>query len=95
MTRDELLLVQVMEECDELSQRVSKALRFGLEQVQPGQELNNRDRIYQEYYDLRAVLGMAGIDAWDTSSRAEVAEYDKVQKVEKYLAFSLGLAEHP
>ena len=34
MTREEHLLVVAMEECDEVSQRIAKALRFGLEQVQ-------------------------------------------------------------
>lgn len=88
MTRQDHLLVRAMEECNELAQRISKALVFGMEEVQPGQTLTNRERIYGEYYDLRAVLGMAGIDAWDTSDRARQAEAAKVAKVEKFLAYS-------
>lgn len=102
MTREQHLLIRAMEECNELAQRISKALVFGLDenQVNPEQNpenLNNRDRIYFEYYDLRAVLGMAGIDAWDASDRARKAENAKRRKVEKYLQYSkeLGLYEPP
>ena len=58
MTRKEHLLVIAMEECDEVSQRISKALRFSLEEIQPGQELTNAQRILYEYNDLVAVLLM-------------------------------------
>lgn len=97
MTRQDHLLVRAMEECCELAQRLSKALIFGMEQVQqdaddkPEQNpdgLTNRERIYLEYYDLRAVLGMAGIDAWDMSDKARDAEHAKALKVEKYLKLS-------
>lgn len=65
MTRQEQLLLIAMEECVEVAHRLSKALRFGMEEVQPGQPLTNSQRIYDEYYQLRAVLGMCGIDAWN------------------------------
>ena len=38
MTESENLLIILMEECDELSQRVSKALRFTLDEKQIGQD---------------------------------------------------------
>lgn len=58
MTRQEHLLVITMEECDETSQRASKALRFGLEEVQKGQDLNNAMRLIQEFNDLYAMMIM-------------------------------------
>ncbi len=92
MTRDEHLLMIAMEECAEVAQRVSKAARFGLEQVQADtdhgtgdvdEELTNAERIAKEYSDLAAVLEMIGIDGpragWMDEKRA---------KVEKFLAFS-------
>ena len=94
MTREEHLLTIAMEECNEVAQRISKALRFGMEQVQQDaddapeqnpQKLTNKERIYLEYYHLRAVLGMCGIDAWDMSGAASVHERQKVEKVERYL----------
>ena len=46
------------EECSEVAQRISKALRFGLEEIQPGQDLKNSERIYQEMSDLLTVAKM-------------------------------------
>lgn len=56
MTNREQLLVILMEECDEVSQRASKALRFTLEEIQLGQELTNAERIVYEFSDLFAVM---------------------------------------
>lgn len=56
MTRTEHLLSIVAEECAEVAQQCSKALRFGLTEVQPGQPLNNAQRIAYEYADLVAAM---------------------------------------
>ncbi len=88
MNRQDHILVRAMEECNELAQRISKALVFGMKEIQPGQTQTNEDRIYYEYFDLRATLGMAGIDAWRTDDKARAAEAAKVAKVEKYLRYS-------
>lgn len=58
MNETEHLLTIVMEECTEVAQRASKALRFGLSEVQPGQELTNAQRVMVEYADLVAVIHM-------------------------------------
>lgn len=55
MNRTEILLTCLMEECSEVAQRASKALRFGLEEVQAGQDRNNAERIVEELRDLVAV----------------------------------------
>jgi hypothetical protein len=94
VTRQEHLLTIVTEECAEIAQRCTKALRFGLEQVQQDaddkpeenpERLTNRERILREYYDLRAVLGMAGIDAWENSAFSKRCEEEKARKVDRYL----------
>lgn len=43
------------EESAEVAQRCSKAMRFGLLEVQPGQKLNNAQRIEEEFLDLIVV----------------------------------------
>ena len=48
MTREEHLLTIVAEECNEVAQRATKALRFSLEEIEPGQEFSNRERLFQE-----------------------------------------------
>lgn len=55
MTENEHLLLCLAEECDEVGQRVMKALRFGLDEIQPGQPLNNAERIVEELQDLISV----------------------------------------
>lgn len=87
MTRLEHLLTIGMEECNEVAQRLSKALRFGLDEVQakaahgvvtsdPDESLTNAERIRKEYSDLAAVLEMIGIGAplgrWMDEKRAKV-----------------------
>ncbi|MCA0003352.1 MULTISPECIES: hypothetical protein [unclassified Mesorhizobium] len=55
MNRHEHLVTILGEEGVEVSQRCSKALRFGLKEVQPGQQIDNAFRIYEEFLDLVAV----------------------------------------
>lgn len=52
LNREQYILTLIQEECAELSQRASKALRFGLYEVQPGQELDNWERLRGEFVDL-------------------------------------------
>lgn len=74
-----------MEECAETAQRISKALRFGLDEIQPGQLETNRLRIRNEYRDLTATLEM--VDRFlVTLSGPAMAQ--KKAKVEKYLKYS-------
>lgn len=56
MNRLQFLLNLVAEECTEVGQRASKAIRFGLDEVQKGQELNNKERLHLELTDLIAVV---------------------------------------
>jgi hypothetical protein len=89
-TLQEHLLVIVSEECAELAQRATKALRFGLDEVQPGQTLTNRQRIRQEYTDLVAVLHMLDLSDWDVEEA-----YAKQVKVRKYLKYSMDVGTLP
>lgn len=87
MNEIQLLLISLMEECDELSQRCSKALRFGLSEVQPGQELTNEERINYEFNDLMAIvkmLSLHGIHLYELTT----PQIAKQEKVHKYMKFS-------
>ncbi|AZO67643.1 hypothetical protein [Mesorhizobium sp. M6A.T.Cr.TU.016.01.1.1] len=89
MNRSENLLTSLAEECTEVGQRVSKALRFGLAEVQPGQPLTNAERISQELTDLIAVMRMAtneGLIPKPDLSGAAIAA--KQAKVEKFMAYA-------
>lgn len=93
MTRNEHLMTIAMEECAEVAQRLSKALRFGMDESQASaghgisgseeEALTNAERIRKEYSQLAAVLEMIGIGAplgkWMDEKR---------EKVEYFLRYS-------
>jgi len=87
MNKQQLLLIMLMEECDELSQRASKALRFGLNEVQEGQSLTNARRIIYEFNDLVSVL-----EELTNAKAGELIDdtmlFLKKEKIEKWLAYS-------
>lgn len=88
MDRTEHLLSIVAEEAVEVAQRATKALRFGLTEVQPGQDLTNWLRLVGEFHDLIAALEMVHgqpLTIWRDLIDAKKA------KVEKYLAYSAEL----
>lgn len=93
MNREEHLLCIVGEECAEIAKEVSKALRFGMEEVEPGGTETNAERIQSEYCDLMAAMQMLGecnkaiYKGWD-APRLEKHLKDKKAKVEKYLKYS-------
>lgn len=97
MTRQEKLLIRAMEECDELSQRISKALLFGEDETQVGVDahgkpyLDNRQRIIGELNDLLAVLDMAGYGVSWVIDAEQIRR--KQAKVEDYMAYAERLGK--
>lgn len=79
------LLTILAEECCEVGQRVSKALRFGIDEIQPGQDLTNAERIMQEVGDLLAVLGMLEVNGVVDEKTIERFCELKMPKLLKYL----------
>ena len=89
MTRAEHLLTIAVEEAAEVTQRVCKAQRFGLQQVQqdaddkPEQNpmrLTNQERIQEEFADLVAVLEMIDPGLVTVTSMQIAAKRDKVER---------------
>ncbi len=88
MNHTEHLLSCLAEECTVVGQRVSKALRFGLSEVQPGQPLTNAERIAGELIDLLAVVGMLEDQGVLDVPRDPVAITRKKEKVLKFMAYA-------
>lgn len=94
MNRTEHLLTCLAEECAEVAQRVSKALRFGLDERQADQPDDNAERIRMEMYDLLAVYRMLSEDDWTLPPLHLDAELlddlvaKKAAKIEKFMAIS-------
>lgn len=87
-------LIILEEELIETAQRVSKAIRFGLQEVEPGQPLTNEERIMYEYNDIVAMLEllyegrfMKNISAMNNRQ----AIRSKKEKVAKYIDYSESL----
>ena len=91
MTRQQMLLVQLMEECNEVAQRCSKAIRFGLHEKQIEDEENNAERIIYELQDLVAVANMIntgdGVETLYTALDEDMFHL-KEEKVNRYLDYS-------
>src|SRR5687767_9972309 len=89
MKLKEMLLDALMEECAEVIVRASKALRFGLDEIQPGQALTNRERLEAELNDLAGVLAMLpGTGVLSREWKNEAAALEKTDKVMEYLRYS-------
>lgn len=89
MTRTQLLLTQLAEEAAEVSQAVSKAIRFGLDSSYNGGP-DNASKIRQEVEDLLAVYELLTVGG----ALAPAFSYQfpaKQQKVERYLCLSESL----
>ena len=88
MTRQDHLLVILMEECAEVQKECAKALRFGLDDYYaPAGDDTNRESIVKELDDLIAVVEML-----EDEDILEPGSFDrqelKKEKVEKFLKYS-------
>ncbi len=93
MNVTEHLLTIAGEEGCEIAQRTSKALRFGVDEVEPGQLLTNKARIVDELHDLCAVLEMLGYVAFDEETAGRLVVDEKAMamkraKVRRFLDLS-------
>lgn len=88
MNRTEHLLTCLAEECAEVAHRVSKALRFGLAEVQPEQTLTNAERIGLEFRDLLAVFEMLEEECGLYMHCDKLGIEFKKNKVRKFMEYS-------
>lgn len=88
MTRTEHLLWILAEECAEVTQRASKAARFGLLEIQPEQSLTNEERLAGEVADIYGVVELLQENG-HLGPISESAIRAKQMKVEKFLQYSV------
>ena len=87
LTRTEYLLTKLAEECAEVAHCCSKAIIFGLEETQEGQDLNNAERLKNEYADLMGTYDMLVYEkklvqpTWEETGK-------KSLKIEQYMKLS-------
>ncbi|WP_347989459.1 hypothetical protein [Methylomonas sp. AM2-LC] len=88
MNRLEHLLFILSEECSEVAQRASKAARFSMDEVQPGQDLTNEERIFEEMNDVLAIYEMIVTERQGKCGLSRTKIEAKKQKVERFLNYS-------
>lgn len=92
MDNKERLMIIAMEECAEIQQEISKALRFGVYNHHPNNPyITNGERILREFHQLRAVMDMLIIQRIIppiTETRQHQIYKDKVEAVEKWEQYS-------
>lgn len=96
MTKEELSYLLLMEECAEVQHRVSKILRFGTQETEPGHERNNAERLREEMCDLLSIiffLQEEGYVADINEEDLEEAMNKKKEKVATFLAYSQSLGK--
>lgn len=82
MNEKEHLLTVLTEECAEVAQRACKAARFGLTEIQPGQDEDNTRRLERELADLLAVADLLGLRVREEDKAA------KIEKLKKFMAYA-------
>ena len=83
--REREILIVLIEEAAEIQHRATKALRFGLDESQPGNLYTNRERLAAEIGDLLAVVGLAGREGIVPRNHIAITRQRKDQKLAKYL----------
>ena len=88
MTKTEYLLTCLSEECAEISQRCTKALRFGLNEVQKDQDLDNLERLNYELNDLIGVIEILNENGIVININNRESIKLKKEKIIKYMEYS-------
>ena len=88
MTKEQHLLIILSEECAEVTQAVSKALRFGLEDTNPTTGITNRFEIIKELSELFGVYEMLRDNGTLHTMRDEDIKKKK-EKVEHFMKYSI------
>lgn len=79
------LLTILVEECAEVAQRATKALRFGLDETQPGQPFDNAQRLASEIGDLFCVLELMSKEGMISEDEIECGFENKERQLAKYM----------
>jgi hypothetical protein len=82
-TREVLLILQ--EECAEVTQAVSKCMRFGPDQMKPGKDRTNINMLEEEIGDLFAMVELlTDLNIGVSKSGISQAKKNKFEKLKKW-----------
>jgi len=75
----------IIEECAEVIQRGTKMTRFGIEEVQPGQDLSNAQRLAREIGDVFEIVALAIEAGIVTQAEIDLGRAHKRKQLAKYM----------
>ncbi|MBM7688840.1 hypothetical protein BCR24_04730 [Enterococcus ureilyticus] len=92
MRKNEYLTLVAMEECAEIQQALSKAIRFGFDDHHPSRaDETNEEQLLTEFYQLTAMIeelqNQGIIESFIREKIAEVKQ-NKIKKVYQYMDYS-------
>jgi NTP pyrophosphatase (non-canonical NTP hydrolase) len=82
-TNDEIMLI-LQEECAEVTQAISKCLRFGFDNYKPGKPKTNREHLAEELGDLQAMIDLCVKYNIVSKEQINVAADNKIEKLKKW-----------
>lgn len=90
LNEEQYLQICCAEEAAEVAHRISKILRFGLNEVQPGQDKTNRTRLEDELVDFTAIVHLMGMKGIVNMRHPDLQKSfeAKIDKVRKYMQYS-------
>jgi NTP pyrophosphatase (non-canonical NTP hydrolase) len=81
--QDEIMLI-LQEECAEVTQAISKCLRFGIDNFKPGKPKTNREHLAEELGDLQAMIDLCIKYNIVGSEQISIAADNKIDKLKKW-----------
>lgn len=94
MNSDQYHLCKIAEECSEVAQRALKAMQFGLDEIQPGQDQDNLERLVEEFQDLMITFEnfMSLMEhMWADLEPSAMRRHQRIEKMAKFLHLSKTL----
>jgi hypothetical protein len=85
----------LIEECAEVTQRATKLLRFGIDEVQPGQPLSNKQRLCMEIGDLQVMIEFAIAAGIADAREIEIGKEAKRLQLRRFLQTQATRAPTP
>jgi len=89
------LLTILIEEAAEVQQRATKMLRFGVDEVQPGQPYTNAERLGMEVGDLDLMIDRCLIAKLIGTVAIEIGRRRKAEQLAKFIQTSPGAVDDP
>jgi NTP pyrophosphatase (non-canonical NTP hydrolase) len=84
MNKNDEIMFILQEECAEVTQAISKCLRFGIDNYKPGKPKTNREHLAEEIGDLIAMIELCYDNDIVDILQVKEAQHRKFDKLKKW-----------